>query len=73
MEIKVKLNLLKIDQGMTLGTLSIVIKFLRELKWKPKVKFDEGLKKTVIWYLNNKNFFNKIKNKNYEKRLGLKL
>ena len=48
-------------------------KISRELKWKPKVKFDEGLKKTVIWYLNNKNFFNKIKNKNYEKRLGLKL
>ena len=48
-------------------------KISRELKWKTKVKFDEGLKKTVIWYLNNKNFFNKIKNKNYEKRLGLKL
>ena len=48
-------------------------KILRELKWKPKVKFDEGLKKTVIWYLNNKNFLNRIKNKNYEKRLGLKL
>ena len=48
-------------------------KISRELKWKPKVKFDEGLKKTVIWYLNNKNFLNRIKNKNYEKRLGLKL
>ena len=48
-------------------------KISKELKWKPKVKFDEGLKKTVIWYLNNKNFLNRIKNKNYEKRLGLKL
>ena len=27
-----------------------------ELGWKPKVSFEEGLKKTVEWYLNNKSW-----------------
>ena len=26
-------------------------KIFKQLKWKPKVKFEEGLKNTIIWYL----------------------
>ena len=48
-------------------------KISKKLKWKPKVKFVEGIKKTVIWYLKNKKFISRIKSKNYEKRLGLKI
>ena len=48
-------------------------KIFNQLKWKPKIKFDDGLKQTVFWYLKNKNFLNNITKKNYEKRLGLKL
>ena len=48
-------------------------KILKDLKWKPKIKFEEGLKKTIIWYLNNKKFLKNISRKNFEKRLGLKL
>mgnify|MGYP001158381915 CR=1 FL=1 len=48
-------------------------KILKELKWKPKIKFNEGLQNTVVWYLNNKKFFHNILKKNYEKRLGLKV
>ena len=48
-------------------------KILKELKWSPKINFDEGLKETIKWYLNNKRFFQIISKKNYEKRLGLKL
>ena len=30
---------------------------IREIGWKPKVKFEEGLKKTVQWYLKNEEWW----------------
>ena len=30
-------------------------KIREELNWKPKVTFEEGLRKTILWYLNNMN------------------
>ena len=48
-------------------------KIFRELKWKPKINFESGLRDTILWYLNNKNFSKKISKKDYEKRLGLKI
>jgi len=48
-------------------------KIFKNLKWKAKINFKKGLKETILWYLENKNFLNKISKKNYEKRLGLKL
>ena len=47
-------------------------KIYNKLKWKPKIKFESGLKETIIWYLNNKKFLTNISKKNYE-RLGLKI
>ena len=37
-------------------------KIKNELGWKPKVNFEEGLKKTVEWYKNNKGWWKKIIN-----------
>ena len=48
-------------------------KIFKRLKWKPKIKFEKGLKETVKWYIENKNFLKKISKSQYEKRLGLKL
>ena len=48
-------------------------KIFKHFKWKPKIKFQSGLKNTILWYLNNKRFLKKISKNNYEKRLGLKL
>ena len=48
-------------------------KIFNQLKWKPKIKFDTGLKDTIDWYVKNKKFLKNILNKNYEKRLGLKI
>ena len=48
-------------------------KIFKELKWKTKIKFNEGLIKTIIWYYENKKFLNTISKKNYEKRMGLKI
>ena len=47
-------------------------KIKNNLKWDCKYKFDEGIKKTIFWYVNkfNKNFFN---NDDFKKRIGLKV
>ena len=36
----------------------------KELGWNPTVNFNEGLKETVEWYKNNKEWWQKLKNKN---------
>jgi dTDP-glucose 4,6-dehydratase len=48
-------------------------KIYRSFKWKPKIKFEEGLKKTIIWYINNKKFLKDISIKDFDKRLGLRI
>ncbi len=48
-------------------------KIFKSLKWKYKIKIDEGLFDTIKWYFENKKFLNQISKKNYEKRLGLKI
>ena len=39
----------------------------KELGWEPQTKFEAGLKKTVEWYKNNLNWWQKIKNDEYQK------
>jgi len=46
-------------------------KIQKELKWKSKINFEQGLKQTIKWYLDNKNFLKNISKKDYQKRLGL--
>ena len=48
-------------------------KILKELKWKPKRKFESGLNETLSWYVKNYSFFNYFSKKIFFKRLGLKL
>ncbi len=47
-------------------------KIKKHLKWRCKYNFDQGIEKTIIWYVEkfNKNFF---KNKDFENRVGLKI
>jgi len=48
-------------------------KIKNELGWRPKIDFDEGLKETIKWYLDNKKIWKKILNEKYSgERLGLK-
>ena len=42
-------------------------KIKNELNWKQSVTFDEGLDKTVDWYLNNKHWIENIKTGEYKK------
>lgn len=47
-------------------------KLRNELGWSPQTKFDEGLRRTVEWYLNNQNWCNAIRARKYAgERLGM--
>ena len=41
-------------------------KINKELGWKPSVTFEEGLSKTIDWYLNNQEWLNNIINGEYQ-------
>jgi dTDP-glucose 4,6-dehydratase len=48
-------------------------KITKEMGWKPRVSFEEGIRKTVEWYLANQDWLFKISEEKYDgKRLGLK-
>ncbi len=48
-------------------------KITRELGWKPKETFESGLRKTVEWYLNNKQWWGRVLDGSYSlERLGNK-
>jgi len=40
-------------------------KILKELGWKPAYTFEKGIKETVAWYLNNKEWWREIKTGKY--------
>jgi len=47
-------------------------KIIKNLKWKPKVSVLKGLEKTFNWYLENPEYYSKLKKKDITKRLGNK-
>jgi len=47
-------------------------KIIKKLKWKPKVKFNEGLKNTFLWYLKNNTYYKSISKNHITKRMGNK-
>ncbi len=47
-------------------------KIERELGWKPEETFESGLRKTVFWYLNNRNWWTQVLDGSYKlERLGI--
>ena len=42
-------------------------KIEKELGWKPKHKFEDGLKETIQWYLNNEDWVQNIQSGEYQK------
>jgi len=41
-------------------------KINRELGWKPSVTFEEGLSKTIDWYLDNKEWLEQVTSGDYQ-------
>jgi len=46
-------------------------KIKNKLKWKPQTNINEGLSKTIDWYINNQKYFKSISKKDYIKRIGI--
>lgn len=42
-------------------------KLQRELGWEPSLQFEEGIEKTVLWYLDNQAWMDNITSGEYEK------
>lgn len=43
-----------------------ISKAIKELDWQPQIGFDEGIKKTVNWYRDNSEWWEKIKSGDYK-------
>ena len=48
-------------------------KLIKDLKWKPKININEGLKMTFDWYLKNQEYYSSLKKRDITIRLGNKL
>ena len=48
-------------------------KLIKDLKWKPKININEGLKMTFDWYLKNQEYYSSLKKRDITVRLGNKL
>ena len=46
-------------------------KIMKELNWKPAETFETGIRKTVLWYLENQEWWKHVKDGSYRERLGL--
>jgi dTDP-glucose 4,6-dehydratase len=42
-------------------------KLKNELGWMPSLQFEEGISKTIDWYLNNKKWLDDVTSGNYQK------
>ena len=40
-------------------------KIKKKLKWKPKINLNQGISKTVDWYIKNQKYFRKLNEKNF--------
>ena len=56
-------DMLMIDLAMILDIVLDSSKIRNELNWNQKISFDDGIKKTVDWYLNNSNLYTDVQNK----------
>jgi len=48
-------------------------KIQKKLKWKADIKINEGLSKTINWYIRNVKYFRSLSKKEHIKRIGLKI
>ena len=68
----VKIKFVKDRPGHDLRYALDSSKIIKNLKWKPKVSVLKGLEKTFNWYLENSDYYLKLKKIDITKRLGNK-
>ena len=72
LEKNVKIEFVKDRPGHDIRYALNSSKLIKELKWKPKIKFQKGLELTFNWYLNNLNYYKSLNKKDIINRLGVK-
>ena len=70
---KVKIKFVKDRPGHDVRYALNSKKILNQLKWKSSTNINEGLSKTIDWYINNQKYFKLISKKEYTNRVGLKV
>ncbi|WP_440653992.1 dTDP-glucose 4,6-dehydratase [Candidatus Pelagibacter sp. HIMB1506] len=66
----VKINFVKDRPGHDIRYALNSSKLKKDLKWKPKVSFRNGINLTLKWYYNNKSYYKSLSKKDIVKRLG---
>jgi len=69
---KVKIDFIKDRPGHDIRYALNSNKIKKQLKWKPKINFKEGIKLTFDWYNDNKKYYKSLSKKDILKRLGNK-
>ena len=46
----------------------VISEIKKKLKWKPKINLNQGISKTVDWYIKNQEYFKKLNEKNFNHR-----
>jgi dTDP-glucose 4,6-dehydratase len=41
-------------------------KIMKELGWEPSLQFEEGIEKTIDWYISNEAWMNEVTSGNYQ-------
>ena len=67
---KVKINFIKDRPGHDIRYALNSNKIKKELNWKPKINFKEGIKLTYDWYNENRRYYKSISKKDILNRLG---
>ena len=70
---KVKIKFVKDRRGHVLRYALNNNKILKKLRWKAKIRLNDGLSQTFKWYLSNQTFFKSVPKKLFYKRLGLSI
>ena len=65
---KVKIKFVKDRPGHDFRYALNSNKIKKELKWKPKINLNQGISKTVDWYIKNQKYFKKLNEKNFSYR-----
>ncbi len=67
---RVKINFVKDRPGHDIRYALNSNKIKKELNWKPKTNFTEGIRLTLDWYLRNKTYYKSLSKKDIVNRLG---
>ena len=70
---KVKIKFVKDRPGHDVRYALNSNKIQKQLKWESTTDINEGLSKTIDWYINNQKYFKLISKKEYTNRVGLKV